>query len=172
MLDAAHAGIACLDGADFERQMAGKWNVLLFAFISKSEKSIARRHGNNFDEIGATFLEVVDSGAGCGGIGDGILLGSLPPARSKERAGGNDMRPQESAGFDVALPGEESVEIATHVAHAGNAVREQQREKDLFAPGRIGVDAREMDMHIPETGKQEFSGAVDGACGLGDLDGC
>jgi hypothetical protein len=70
------------------------------------------------------------------------------------------------------LPGEERVEIAAHVAHADNAICEKQGEKDLFAPGRIGVDACEMDVHIPEAGEKKFSGGIDGARGLRDLDLC
>jgi hypothetical protein len=66
---------------------------LLFALNSDGEKSVARRHGNDYYEIRAAPLEVIDSGSGCVGIGDGILLGSFPAARGKERTGGNNMRP-------------------------------------------------------------------------------
>lgn len=82
------------------------------------------------------------------------------------------MRPQEGAGLDVALPGEERVEIAAHVAHADNAICEKQREQDLFAPGRIGVDTRKMHVHVPEAGEKKSSGGIDGARGLRDLDLC
>jgi hypothetical protein len=46
---------------------------------------------------------------------------------------------------------------------------EKQREKDLFAPRRIGVDTRKMDVHVPEAGEKKFSGGVDGARGLGNF---
>jgi len=103
---------------------------------------------------------------------DGILLGSSLATGSKERARGNDVRREERAGLGVALPGEERVEITAHVSHAGDAVGEKQGQKNLLAPRGIGVDACEMDMHVPKAREQEFSGGVDGARGFGNLDRC
>jgi len=150
--------------------MADKGNVLLFGFVGDGEKGVARWHRNDFDKIGAAFFEVIDSSAGFLGVVDGILLGSFLAARSKERAAGENMRSEERSGLSVALPGEESVQITAHVSHASDAVGEKQGEKDLFAPRGIGVDACEMDMHVPKAGEQEFSGGIDGARGFGNLD--
>src|SRR5580692_12642221 len=52
VFDAAHAGVAGFDDADLERQMADKWNVLLFGFFGNREKGIAGGHGYDFYEIG------------------------------------------------------------------------------------------------------------------------
>lgn len=42
----------------------------------------------------------------------------------------------------------------------------------MFAPGRIGVNAREMDVHVPETRKQELSGGIDGVSSFRELEFC
>ncbi len=131
-------------------KMADKGNVLLFGFVGDGEKGIARRHRNNLYEIGAALFEVINGGAGFLGIVDGILLGSFPAARSKERTGADDVRREKRAGLDVTLPREQGIEIAAHVTNSGDAIGEEQREKNLFAPRRIGVDARDVDVHVPE----------------------
>ena len=71
------------------------------------------------------------------------------------------MRAEEFAGFDIALPGEKSIEIAAHVANASNAIGEQQREQNIFAPGGIGANAGKVHMHIPQAGNEEFAVSVD-----------
>jgi len=172
MFDAAHSGVAGFDGADFKGQVADEGNVLLFRFFSDGEKGLAGGHRNDFDEIGAALFEVLDGSAGFLGVADGILLGSSLATGSKERSRGNDMRREERAGLGGALPGEKRVEITAHVSHAGDAVGEKQGQKNLLAPRGIGVDACEMDVHVPKTGEQEFSGGVDGARGFGNLDRC
>ena len=90
----------------------------------------------------------------------------FPPSRTRRK----DMRSEERAGLSVALPGKERVEITAHVSHASDAAGEKQGKKDLVAPGGIGVDACEVDMHVPKAGEQEFSGGVDDARGFGNLD--
>src|ERR1700722_1572226 len=150
MFNAAHAGVACFRGADFEGQMACKRNVFLFGLIGDGKKRIPRRHRNDLDEIGASRFELFDGGAGLLGAVDWVLLWSFFATRCKKRTGGNDVRCEDRSGFGFALPGEQSVEIAPHVPHAGDSIGEKKREENLFTPARICGDASKMDMHVPE----------------------
>jgi hypothetical protein len=61
MFDAAHASVGGFGGAYFEGQMARKGDVLFFGFIRNREKSLARRHGDYFDEIRSALLDVKTS---------------------------------------------------------------------------------------------------------------
>src|SRR5215472_6002002 len=70
------------------------------------------------------------------------------------------MRAEQSAGLYVALPGEQRLQIAAHVAHAGDAMREQQRKQHVFAPLRISQNSRYVDVHVPQTGNKKFSPRV------------
>lgn len=71
------------------------------------------------------------------------------------------MRAEEFAGFNIALPREKRIEIAAHVAYAGDAIGEQEREQGVLAPGRVGADACEVHMHVPQAGHKEFAASVD-----------
>jgi len=53
------------------------------------------------------------------------------------------------------------MEIAAHVADTGDAVGEQKREQDVFAPGGISADAGKMHVHVPQAGNEEFAMSVD-----------
>jgi hypothetical protein len=170
MFDAAHPRVAGFDSSDFERQVAKEGNILLFGFFSNCEKSIARWQRNDFYEIGAALFEVINSGAGFVRVVDGILLRRFLATRNEKGPGSNEMRSEEHTGFGFALPGKKNVQVAAHVTHAGDAVREQEWQKDLFAPRRIGVETRDVDVHVPKTRQQEFSGTIDGTCGFGHLD--
>ncbi len=146
--------------------MAGEEDVLFFGFLGDREKGFARRHGDYFDEICSTLLEVPDGSTGFFGIRDGILLGSLLAAAGQPGTGGDDVRTEEFAGFDIALPGEKHIEVAAHVAHTCDAIGEQEREQGVFAPGGIGADAGKVHMHVPQAGNEEFATSVDDAGGL------
>ena len=132
----------------------GRWPTNgMFCFLDSSATAKnASRDGMEiiFMKLAPRFFSSSTAARASAALCDGILLGSFPAARSQERAGRNDMWTEKRAGLNVALPGKKRVEIAAHVAHPGNAVGEKQRQKNLFAPGRIGVDAGEMDVHVPE----------------------
>jgi len=100
----------------------------MFCFLASSataKKHLLRRHRNNFDELRATALQITNRGPRLIHIGDRILLRGLVPATHQEWPTGNDIRSHQCAGFDFALPGEQAIQIAAHVAHPGNPVGEQ-----------------------------------------------
>src|SRR5262249_3695396 len=102
-----------------------------------------------------------------------ILLRSFSPATSEPGSGGNNVRPDERATFDIALPREQCVEVAAHVANADDSVGEKQRQKDLLAPGWIRIHTGQMDVHVPQAGDQDFAGSVDASSVLWDFQtGC
>ena len=147
-------------------------NEMFCFLLSSATAKKASREGIEmiFMKLAPRFLSSSTAAAGLVNVRDGVLFRCFPAARGEKRACGDDVRPEHRPGLYVVLPGEESVKIAAHVAHAGNSVGQKQWEKNLFAPGRIGVDACKMDMHVPKTGKKELSGGINGAGGFGNLD--
>jgi len=103
---------------DFEWQVADEGDVLFPDLLGDGEKGFARRHGDHFDEICSTLLQITHGSTGFFRIGNGILLGRFPALAREPRTGGDDLRTEEFARFDIALPGEKHIEIAAHIANA------------------------------------------------------
>ena len=54
----------------------------------------------------------------------------------------------------------EHIEFAAHVAHASDAVGDEQRQRDFFA-ARKPVAEDHVDVHVPQAGDQKFAFAID-----------
>ena len=66
-------------------------------------------------------------------------------------------------------PVEKNGKVAAHVAHAGDAVGDEERKDDVAAAGEP-IAERGVDVHVPQAGDEEFAVAVDEARVAGHLD--
>ena len=148
--------------------MAGERNRILLRLVSDCE-IVPSRNFDDLDEVGAAFLKAVNrssrffrcADAKNGGVNWFRWIGTGSPRRKKHRTGGDDLWADERAILDFAAPAFESVEIPAHVADSSDAVRDKERQQRLLRPCRIRTDARDVGVHIPKPGNQEFSASID-----------
>ena len=129
------AGVRCFCRRDRVGYVAGEGQPDLLRFVGDGEVGLAWEERVDLDEVGALVLEVAD-GAAC------LLLvrdphGARPHGLGpvEERAAGDDPRAHERAGGDPLAPRLEELEVAAHVADAGHAVGDEERQEELLLLG-------------------------------------
>ena len=118
-------------------------------------------------------FELIDGGARAVGRGDGDRAWETQFAAGKNgvehRAADDHARAGNFSGGDLFAPVEQDGEIAAHVAHAGDAVGDEERKDDVAAAGEP-IAERGVDVHVPQAGDEEFAVAVDEDGVAGHLD--
>jgi len=131
-----------------------------FALVHDGEVGVARDIRLDLDEVNAAALEHVHGAAAILGSGDrdGALIGRF---WAVEHWPGNDhVRAEQPLLLDIFARLEDRVEIAAHIANAGDAVGDEERQGDVSSRFRAVVK-KCVDVHVPEAGDHVFSGGVD-----------
>ena len=87
----------------------------------------------------------------------------------EHRAADDHARAGNFFGGDLLAPVEKNGKIAAHVAHAGDAVGDEERKDDVAAAGKPIAECG-VDVHVPQAGDEEFAVAVDESRVAGELD--
>jgi len=153
-----------LRGADGVGDMAFEWDVALLRFVGDGEVGLARNAGLHLDEVGSALLQHGDGGASIRGgrDGDGCFVVGLGAV--EHGAGDDHARAGDAMGGDLVASVQDGVEVAAHIAYAGDAVGEEEREDEV---GAVGGGAAEVDVgvHVPQTGDEVLTGGVDDLAG-------
>ena len=85
-------------------------------------------------------FELIDGGYSAGGRGDGDGTGEAQFAAGKNsvehRAGNDHARAGNFSGGDLFAPVEQNGKVAAHIAHAGDAIGDEERKDDVAAAGK------------------------------------
>ena len=68
--------------------------------------------------------------------------------------------PSRMPGGDFLPPLLQYIEFAAHVTHAGHAVGNEQRQRDLLTM-REPISEHGVDVHVPKAGDEKLSRAID-----------
>ena len=139
--------------------MADERDVLLAGFVGDGEDGVARNQRLEFDEVDAAALQVVDRAAAIVRSRDRDRTGKTRLRAIEHGAGDDHARADQGAGGDFFAPLLKHFQVAAHIAHAGYAVGDEQRQRDVFA-ARKPVAEDGVDVHVPEAGDEELAGAV------------
>ena len=118
-------------------------------------------------------FELIDGGAGAVGRRGRDRTREAEFAAGKNgvehRAADDHARAGNFSGGDLLAPVLQNGKIAAHVAHAGDAVGDEERKDDFAAAGEP-IAERGVNVHVPQAGDEEFAVAVDKARVAGELD--
>src|SRR4029077_17798433 len=148
MLESFLSRIRGLRAANRVWNVADEGKFLLLALVRNCEIRLARHVGLDFDEVHAAAFEHIDSTAA-------ILWRRGRNRRWKLRLRTIQHWPshyhsrtnQPSLG-DFLARCENQIELAAHVAHAGNSVGDKQRQRDFPSAG-YPIAEESVDVHIP-----------------------
>jgi hypothetical protein len=160
VLEALLSRVGRLGGADGIRHVALERDVLPAALVSDREVGLARDVGLDLDEVDAAALEHDDGAAAVLGRRDRDGGGELGLRPVEHGARDDHARTELRAARDVAPRGEDRLEVAAHVAHAGDPVGDEERQRDFAAAGDPVAEER-VDVHVPESGDEELPLPVD-----------
>ena len=108
-------------------------------------------------------FQVADCGAAFVRPGNREQSRRLGFAAVQHRTRTINARSDQVAGVDFLPPSLQRGEIASHVAHCGHAVCDQEREERRFAPFRIGGHSGEVNMRVAQARDEKFAATVDHA---------
>src|SRR5215831_9238309 len=134
--------------------MDGEGEPLFASFGGDCEEYFARETVVNLDEIDPTQLQLSDGLPSLSGIGDRQAVFESWFGAVHVWAGPHNLRSHTLSCRDLAPPSVNPIKVSAHVAHASNAIHDQQRKSPF---GRIG----QMTVHVPESRDQEFPAPVD-----------
>ncbi len=140
--------------------MADEDDILLLALFGDGEIGVARNIGLDLDEIHAPAFQHVHGAAAVIGSGDRDGGRELSFGAVEHRASDDHTRAEHRAGCGIAAGGEDQVQVAAHVAHAGDSVGNEQRQGHFFA-ARNPVSEEGVDVHVPQARDQILPGSVD-----------
>jgi len=133
---------------------------------SSGEVRVVGNDALDFDEVDALRFQRVHGGDGAFRSGDGDGTGKAQLAVRQKRVqhwpGNNHARADDFAFSDFLAPGEENRDVSAHVAHAGNAVGDEEGQDDVASAGEPVAEGG-VHVHVPQAGDKELTAAVDDA---------
>src|SRR5882724_6174039 len=118
------------------RHVAHEGYLLLPGFFGDGEDGIARDQRLQLDEIRSAALEIVDGAAAVLGRSDSDGTGKARPGTIEHRTGSENARTDLAPRFDFVAPILKDIEFAAHVAYAGDAIDDEERQVDVAAAGK------------------------------------
>jgi len=115
------------------------------------------------DEVYAAYFERLHGVTRFAGVADRDAAGMAGRRPDEDWSGGDNTWSNRGSSFDLVAPAEEHIPVATHIAHARYAVRNEKPKPWLpeLHGGRPGKS--QMHVHIPQTGDEELATRIDGA---------
>jgi hypothetical protein len=153
VLEAPLAGIRHLRRTDGVGHVAREGDAELLRLVGDREHCVPGDERLELDEVGPALLHLPH--------GAPAVLRRRDRDRAREarlltvehRSAQDDARTGERSLRDLLPPAEQLLELAAHVAHAGDAVGEEQGKRDLLPAGEPVAEGH-VDVHVPEPGDQ------------------
>ncbi len=149
MLKAVHAGTGHFTGAHGIGNVPFERNFLFAGFLRNREDGFAGNKRLQLDEIRATLLQLDDRASPVFRSRHSDRAGEARLRAIEHGSRSHDARTQQSPALDVIPPGLDNLQFAAHISHTGNAIRDEQRQRNFLGP-RKPVAKHQVDMHVPQ----------------------
>src|SRR5271170_4199190 len=150
--------------ASTARTPSGTWpaNTMssFFCFVRGGEVSIARNQRLNFDEVRAVGFQLIHDSASVRGVFHGRGTWKGGNGTIEHGACDEHARPEKITGCDARAPFFQRLQIASHIAHASDSVRDKEQGDYLFVFREPSAE-NFMHVHIPQAGDQILAARVD-----------
>ena len=140
--------------------MALEGNPVFFRLVRDGEVGLARNARLDLDEVHSPALEHVDRFAPVlrRSDGDDGFVSGLGAV--EHRSGDHHARAQQAVRGNLAASLENGVQFAAHIANAGYAIGEEERENEIGSVGGSVIEVH-VGMHIPQARDQVFALGID-----------
>jgi len=162
MLEALLPRFRGLGRPDRIGDMADEHDAPLVRFVGDREVRIARDIGLDLDEVDTAPDEHVHRAASVVGRRHRDRRRELGLRAVEHWAGDHHPRPEHPLLGDRGAGPQDRFEVAPHVAHAGDAVGDEQWNRHRLA-SRDPVSEERVDVHVPQARDDELAGRVDHA---------
>jgi len=163
MLEALLSGIGSFRGPHRVGYVAHEGNAELLGFVGDREHRLPWNQRLKLDEVGAPALQVAHGASAIVGIRDGDRAREARLGTVEHFPGNDESRTRDDPQRYFFPPLQQDVEIAPHVADAGDSVGDEERERDL-PPAGEPVSKYRMDVHVPQSGDEKLARGVHDLC--------
>jgi hypothetical protein len=157
VLDRHHAGVNAFLYRDFQRHVSGDRELLPPRLVDNSKEHVSRREVVHLNQIHTAAFEELNCSFALIRVPDADPERPVPRRIVEDWSCRHDPGPERAARGGGISDIEDEVEVRPHVADAGHAVGDVQRQPSLF----VRLDVR---VHVPETRYEEFALTVYHLC--------